>query len=244
MPAASTPPCSSVNVTLSVAINSTDTFYAIDEKPPSGWAISGAGTGSIRNGHIKWLALPGAASNASYQYTAGVLCNASGIGEFSGVYGFDDAASHEIAGQASVAILLPSNGAPSAASSQRGDTGSSILPRVAGGRALPSPAPAQPAQSPSPAEMQAGQASETPVHSSPEPPSLPAQAQPIPAREAQVWPEGGALAGAIVDNDGSLSFGALGIIAALSLAALAWSLFAILGKVCAQPPGSQDEKKD
>jgi uncharacterized protein YjdB len=97
--------CSNLTVNLSVFVNSTDTYYAIDEVFPAGWTVTNAGTGNTATtGHIKWVVITGAV-NTTYSYDVGVPCAASGIASFTGTYGFGTSAIQTILGSTSVNVV-------------------------------------------------------------------------------------------------------------------------------------------
>ena len=77
-----------VNVTLTVTLSPAQTYYAIDETIPSGWAIKSTGAGdNSQAGHLKWLVIQSAAST-SYTYIL-TTPSSAGTGTFSGKYMFE-----------------------------------------------------------------------------------------------------------------------------------------------------------
>lgn len=80
---------SDLTVTLTVDITGTETYYAIDERVPSGWTVKDAGTGSAEHsGHLKWVVTENAA-DAAYTYVL-TAPSQSGRADFSGIFMFED----------------------------------------------------------------------------------------------------------------------------------------------------------
>ena len=96
-------PKEDLNVTLTVDITKGETFYAIDELVPEGWAVKDAGTGSVDHaGHIKWLVIQDA-ENTLYNY----ILTAPSIEEqttFEGTCIFEGGNLKQIVGQSQVSV--------------------------------------------------------------------------------------------------------------------------------------------
>ncbi len=101
-------PGADVNVTLTVDVTGTETFYAIDESVPSSWAIKNSGTADTNQaGHLKWIYYNQTvvAPDTTYKYT---LTAPSQVGttSFNGAYMFEGMGSEtQIGGQNSVTII-------------------------------------------------------------------------------------------------------------------------------------------
>lgn len=96
-----------ITVTMTVDVTGTETYYAIDETIPSGWAITSAGTGdTTQSGHIKWayLSQTVVAPDTTYAYTVRAPATA-GTYVFSGIYMFEGMSTQTtIAGQTTVTV--------------------------------------------------------------------------------------------------------------------------------------------
>jgi hypothetical protein len=86
-----------VNVTLTVDVNDSDTYYLIDEIYPAGWTVTNNGLGddTTQPGHISWTLVEGlvpgvVVENTSYTYTLSVPADASSPALFSGEATIED----------------------------------------------------------------------------------------------------------------------------------------------------------
>lgn len=97
-------PSSNLTVTLAVDVTGSETYYAIDESIPSGWAIANRGTADNNQaGHLKWVVIENAADKTyTYVLTAPSTARTT---TFSGIYMFEGMASEtQIAGQNQVTV--------------------------------------------------------------------------------------------------------------------------------------------
>jgi len=95
-------PGETVSVTLDVAVTGGESYYLIDEKVPSGWAIVNPDP-QTESGHVKWVVFQGAASTSyTYQVVAPQL---GGTYAFSGNYMFEGmTAEGSIGGQNAITV--------------------------------------------------------------------------------------------------------------------------------------------
>lgn len=102
-------PGADLKVTLAVNVTSSETFYIIDEKIPSGWAIKDAGTGATeQTGHLKWVIIQGA-KDTDYEY---VITPPSEVGTatFAGTYMFEGMEKEaQIQGVSGVQVITEQN---------------------------------------------------------------------------------------------------------------------------------------
>jgi len=80
-----------ITVSLTVDVETSATFYSIDEIVPSGWTVASATDGgdyTSDSGHVKWVVFSGVADKV-YSYTVEVPASASGAYTFSGDYAFE-----------------------------------------------------------------------------------------------------------------------------------------------------------
>ena len=88
-------PLENINVNLTVSITAPqDTYYAIDESYPSGWAVMSTGGDTNQSGHVKFIVLDSAVNtNQTYVIRAPA---SSGTYTFSGVYMFNTTYPNEL----------------------------------------------------------------------------------------------------------------------------------------------------
>ncbi|NIA10597.1 MAG: hypothetical protein GWP10_12935, partial [Nitrospiraceae bacterium] len=81
----------SITVNLTVDVETSATYYSIDEAVPSGWNVTSATDGgdyTSETGHVKWVVTSGA-TDATYSYTVLVPTDASDAYTFDGIYIFE-----------------------------------------------------------------------------------------------------------------------------------------------------------
>ena len=101
-------PGETLSVTLTVSVDSDETYYSIDEVYPSGWAVSDkGGLDNTQAGHLKDVVISNAIPKV-YTYQLTVPATAT-KGDFSGKYMFEgDTAEIVIGGTRSVTVGAPS----------------------------------------------------------------------------------------------------------------------------------------
>jgi hypothetical protein len=89
---ANVPPGTNVTVLLQVAPGTNAAVYAVEDKPPAGWAVSGITGGGIydsKRGKVKWGPFFDTTPR-TLSYTVAVPPSTTGVARFSGTAAFDD----------------------------------------------------------------------------------------------------------------------------------------------------------
>ena len=109
-------PNQEVTVTLSVYVDSGETYYIIDEIIPAGWSIVDlGGADNSQVGHLKWVVIS-SATNTDYVYTIKAP-STSGTFTFGGEYMFEgDSATNNQAGDQTVVVSTSSSSSSSSSS--------------------------------------------------------------------------------------------------------------------------------
>ena len=99
-----------ITVNLTVGVETSATYYSIDEIVPSGWTVTSATDGgeyTADPGHVKWV-VTGGVANKVYSYTVDVPADASGAYTFDGIYMFEGmTVEATILGDTNVTVAVP-----------------------------------------------------------------------------------------------------------------------------------------